>query len=172
MERDSKRLIHMNRILAGLIFVVLAGYAYLWTVAADLRSATREALAERARLEAGETAASSREAFFAATAADRAEIEKYVVREEDAAIFIEYVESLARRGGLETKLSSVAVEKDELAISLVVSGAFEKIYAALGWYGAMPYKVGVKDARLEYLKPGLWRAALDLRLMGFIPKSR
>ncbi|MBI1975396.1 MAG: hypothetical protein HYS59_00110 [Candidatus Vogelbacteria bacterium] len=169
MEHEIK-LIKIRLIIIALLAAAgLGSYAYLFSLVNLQRSDTILSSEELRFLRAGETAAFSLEKLVADIDAERLALSRYVIRENDAANFIEYVEDRARESGLSVKLSRVAVAGAELEMDIVVDGRFRDIFRALARYEAAPYRMRVTRVRFEKLEKDAWRAAIDLALEAFIP---
>lgn len=156
----------------GAIAVSLAFFGLLWYSLGEYEGRLRAASAELAYRDAAREHAHSLEQLAAETAADRAELARFVLAEEDVAAFLSETERIGRALGLAVRTVSVekrAVEGDanfeQLALQFEMVGPLDQVERMVGLFGSFPYRIVVERVALDRMMgegPEAWRATAHL----------
>lgn len=89
-------------------------------------------------------------------------------KEQDIVSFIEKVEDLGKRSGVEWEMSKLSIdEKDEenfLTFKLETFGDWESVNKAIASLELLPYRVSIKEAQLNW-EEGAWTSSVVVSVL-------
>lgn len=176
MKSLSPTSIRMMIFAVALCVVGAGSYGGIWYLLRMSEAKVETYAAQHAQAEAKRSEITALERLYAETQLDRVALRTFVIEKDGVADFLELIEGIARRHGLEPTTRSLAVEEvphfpefEALALTLEVGGAYEHIVTMLPIIEALPYQAEIRSVSLERSGTSetgddLWRGVFMLRV--------
>ena len=159
-------------IILNLIVVVLIGTAF-WFLVGELYS-VREAQQRAISLDSEITHLASYKRLSEQVDEGRDKIAAYFINNETLPEFIESLETLAARGGVELDLTQAEVEEKsgakQVRLELSAAGSFSKVTDYLAQVESLPYGIAFSSVRLDKAAvpdEGPWKLTGSLIILSY-----